>query len=398
MHRSSGSFFAHARGVLVRLGVPLAIAAAVAGGSVHGSDTARPACIDQAPWVLAVPDDVGAPDDATGTPTLDVATYNVHSGLGLRTVLFRRRADVERNLRAIARSIAAAGRDAGGPDVVGLNEVDFGSRRSAWIDQARFIADEIEAITGTPYRVIRGETWRRDVPGFEVRFGNAALVRLPLVDATTCFFDDLKACGIDSREAVPPRRQNAGLLGRILREPRGIIRLTVRRDERLVDVLVTHLDAFAAREREAQASVLLSQVLRSDRTTVLRGDMNAVPTSLTSRRWMFSDDRTHAILATGELADACISLASLRGQRSLAAWATYPADAPVWGLDWVLGSLDLAPEDAAAIGGTASDHRGLAVRYRWLTDDAAIAGARRRYGSVCERLRAFDAACGPRGS
>jgi endonuclease/exonuclease/phosphatase family metal-dependent hydrolase len=245
--------------------------------------------------------------------------------------------------------------------------------------------------------VIRGETWRRDVPGFEMRFGNAALVRLPLVEASTCLFDDLGPCGIHSRAALPPRGR-AGLLGRLLREPRGIIRLTVRHDERLVDVLVTHLDAFAAREREAQASVLLSQVLRPDRTTVLLGDMNAVPTSLTSRRWMFSDDRTHAILATGGLADACISLASLRGQRSLAAWATYPADAPVWGLDWVLGSPDLAPEDAAAIGGTASDHRGLAVRYRWLADDAAIAAARRRYGSVCERLRAFDVACGPRGS
>jgi hypothetical protein len=44
--------------------------------------------------------------------------------------------------------------------------------------------------------VIRGETWRRDVPGFEVRFGNAALVRLPLVEASACLFHDLGACGI----------------------------------------------------------------------------------------------------------------------------------------------------------------------------------------------------------
>jgi endonuclease/exonuclease/phosphatase family metal-dependent hydrolase len=382
------------RGVLVLGGASLAIAAALATGSVHGADATRAACVDQAPWVLAEPADVVA-EEVADTPTLDVATYNLHSGLGLRHAFYRRRADVERNLRAIARAIATAARDPVGPDVVGLNEVDFGSRRSAWIDQAAFLADEIEAITGTRYRVIRGETWRRDVPGFVVSFGNAALVRLPLVEASACLFHDLGACGIRP-PAEAARRPAPGLLGRILGEPRGIIRLTLRGDERLVDVLVTHLDAFAAREREAQADVLLSQVLRPDRTTVLLGDMNAVPTALTSRRWMFSDDRTHAILATGGLADACISLASLRGQRSLAAWATYPADAPVWGLDWVLGSLDLAPVDAAAIGDTASDHRGLAVRYRWLTDDAAIAAARRRHGSVCERLRAFDTACGAR--
>jgi endonuclease/exonuclease/phosphatase family metal-dependent hydrolase len=381
------------RGVLALGGAPLAIAAALATGSVHGSDTARPGCVDQAPWVLAEPAG-GVAEHAPDTPTLDVTTYNLHSGLGLRHGFFRRRADVERNLRAIARAIATAARDPAGPDVVGLNEVDFGSRRSAWIDQAAFVADEIEAITGTRYRVIRGETWRRDVPGFEVRFGNAALVRLPLVEASACRFDDLGACGIQPPAEAPARPPAPGLLGRILGEPRGIIRLTLKRDDRLVDVLVTHLDAFAARVREAQADVLLSQVLRPDRTTVLLGDMNAVPTALTSRRWMFSDDRTHAILATGGLADACISLASLRGQKSLAAWATYPADAPIWGLDWVLGSLDLAPVDAAAVGDTASDHRGLAVRYRWLTDDAAIAAARRRHGSVCERLRAFETACG----
>jgi hypothetical protein len=70
----------------------------------------------------------------------------------------------------------------------------------------------------------------------------------------------------------------------------------------------------------------------------------------------------------------------------------------VWGLDWVLGSLDLAPEDVQVIGDAASDHRGLSVRYRWLGDDAEIAAARGRHELVCARLRAFDTTCGPRGS
>ena len=116
------------RGVLVLGGASLAIAAALAAGSVHGADTARAACVDRAPWVLAEPADVVA-EHAADTPTLDVATYNLHSGLGLRHAFFRRRADVEQNLRAIARALATAARDPAGPDVVGLNEVDFGSRR-----------------------------------------------------------------------------------------------------------------------------------------------------------------------------------------------------------------------------------------------------------------------------
>ena len=362
---------------------------------VQGAEVA--VCGDPAPWILEeVADPVAAAVHAEPLG-LHVATYNVHSGLGSGFALFRGRAQVERNLRAIAGSIAAAG-EGGAPDVVALNEVDFGSRRSGWIDQARFVADELEAITGAAYDVIRGETWRRDVPGFEVRFGNAALVRLPIVASATCLFDDLEQCGLPAAAAASAATRRDGLLGRLLREPRGVIRATVRLQDRLVDVLVTHLEAFAIRDREAQAAVLLSRFLAPDRTTVLLGDMNAVPGVLTRKRWMFSDDRTHAILATGGLADASVSLASRRRQRSLAAWATYPAAAPVWGLDWVLGSLDLAPEDVQVIGDAASDHRGLSVRYRWLGDDAEIAAARDRHERVCARLRDFDTSCGPRGS
>jgi len=371
-----------------------ALAGADTTAHVQGAEVAI--CGDAAPWIL---EEVADPAAAVQAEPLGlhVATYNIHSGLGSGFALFRGRAQVERNLRAIARSIAAAG-EGGAPDVVALNEVDFGSRRSGWIDQARFVADELEAITGVAYDVVRGETWRRDVPGFEVRFGNAALVRLPIVASATCLFDGLEQCGLPGAAAASAAPRRDGLLGRLLREPRGVIRVTIRLQDRLVDVLVTHLEAFAVRDREAQAAVLLSRFLAPDRATVLLGDMNAVPGVLTRKRWMFSDDRTHAILATGGLADASVSLASRRRQRSLAAWATYPAAAPVWGLDWVLGSLDLAPEDVQVIGDAASDHRGLSVRYRWLGDDAEIAAARDRHERVCARLRDFDTTCGPRGS
>jgi endonuclease/exonuclease/phosphatase family metal-dependent hydrolase len=368
----------------------LAVADVTTAGHSQGSST----CADVAPWILA--DSTGGPDElhADRAEPLDVATYNLHSGLGGGFALFRSRTTVEGNLRAIARAIAGAAREGGAPDVVGLNEVDFGSRRSGWVDEARFVADELGALTGVSYEVVRGETWRRDVPGFEVRFGNAALVSLPIVESATCAFDDLDRCGLRAPVDGPPPVRRDGLLGRLLREPRGVIRVTVRAGDEPVDVLVTHLEAFAVREREAQAAVLASRFVAPERTTVLLGDMNAVPSVLTRRRWLFSDDRTHAILATGGLADASLSLASRRRQQSLASWATFPAGAPVWGLDWVLGSLDLAPEDATVIGESASDHRGLYVRYRRLRDDREITAARARHARGCAQLRAVGGAGG----
>jgi endonuclease/exonuclease/phosphatase family metal-dependent hydrolase len=184
----------------------------------------------------------------------------------------------------------------------------------------------------------------------------------------------------------------------LLSEPRGVIRITVDLHGRPVDVLVTHLDAFDIGEREAQAALLLERFVRSGRTTMLLGDMNAVPVSLTRSRRMFSGDRTHAILATGSLADASIIFASDRRQTSLSRWATYPADEPVWGLDWILGSLDLAPQAVATIGATASDHRGLYVRYRCLREDAELRALQARHGRICERFRAYDSTCAITGN
>lgn len=372
------------------LAVPLFLAMAF---TVHGTES-NPSLCEGAPWVLEEvakgPQDEGG-DGITPATGLSVATYNLHSGLGLRHAFYRSRAEVERNLRAIAGSIAAVSDS--GPDIVALNEVDFGSRRSGWVDQAQYVADQLHSFTGNTYQVFRGETWRRDTPGLEVRFGNAALVRLPVLEAKACLFNDLGACGLAAGSAPPAPRRRGNLLSRLLSEPRGVIRVTVELQARSIDVLVTHLDAFDMRAREDQAALLLEHFVTPGRTTVLLGDMNAVPTSLTGSRWMFSDDRTHAILATGTLADASIIYASSRRETSLATWATYPADGPLWGLDWVLGSLDLAPQAVATIGATASDHRGLFVRYRCLQDDAELRASELRHAHICERLRAFDTTC-----
>ena len=117
-----------------------------------------------------------------GLPPLRAVTYNLHSGFGANWSLFASRAEVETNLRSIARRITESAPAVSPVDVVGLNEVDFHSRRSGWIDEAAFLADELYFLTGSIYQVIRGETWRRDVPGLEVQYGNALLVRHPVID------------------------------------------------------------------------------------------------------------------------------------------------------------------------------------------------------------------------
>ena len=209
-----------------------------------------------------------------------------------------------------------------------------------------------------------GETWQRHLPGFEVRFGNAALARRRVLRSAACLLEDGAPCAASrtTPASLPSLRAKAGW-GRFLRETRGVVALTMDVGGRPVDVLVTHLDAFAQAEREAQAAHLLERFVDRSRTTILLGDMNAVPAPLA--RPLFETDRTAAILAGGALVDARAVYGARVNEASAGRWATFPADRPRWPLDWVLGSPDLVPALVTTVGERESDHRGLYVKFLW---------------------------------
>lgn len=349
------------------------------GISGFGSPKPLATCAERgAPWRAAAVAPVAAPSVAARP--LRAVTYNLHSGLGPSWTLHRARTTVEANLRGIADAIARTSAEP--PDVVALNEVDFASRRSGGFDQAQFIADVLKQETGAAYTVIAGETWRRRIPGFEVRFGNAVLVRHAVLAQGACLYNDAGKCDPVLSPDELPALGATGLFSRFTRETRGLIKLTMNFHGQPVDVIVTHLEVFAMGEREAQAAHLLRRFVRADRTTLLLGDINAVPTVLTQGRAYFAADRTHDILTSGTLADARVLYAAQQGLDDLRQWATYPATTPVWPLDAILGSLDLLPESVTAVGTTESDHRGLAVRYRLSSDRALVATQRVRHNAI----------------
>lgn len=302
------------------------------------------------------------------TPDFRVVTYNLHSGLGPRWRLFAPRHEVERNLRAIAQRIAGATEAAAPVDVVALNEVDFNSRRSGWLDQAAFLAAELQRLTGYTYYVVRGETWHRDLPGLEVRFGNVALLRHPVLAVECC------TLGGRCKEESAAGYDSAGRL--FGSEPRGVLRVRIEFHDRPLGLLITHLEAFAMAQREVQAAEVMGRHVRRGETTLLLGDMNTVEGTMTRRQSLPATDRTHAILTGGALVDARIAVAARTGAGDISAWATYPAHAPAWPLDGIFATPDLAPLAVRVIGGDESDHRGLFVHYAWLTADATEAHSR----------------------
>lgn len=357
----------------------------VAGDSGFGNRLVPASCIaDAAPWILGDTPGVSATAEAAlnAAPALRAVTYNIHSGLGPERAFRKSRASVERHLNGIADAIARAPEAV---DVVALNEVDFDARRSGGFDQALFLAEALKQRTGSYYQVIYGETWRRDIPGFEVRFGNAVLVRHPVLDTKACLFDDTTACGLTAAEAGMPPLRASGAINRFAREARGIIKVTIDFAGHPVDVIVTHLDAFVLPEREAQASHLLRRFVDPKRTTLVLGDFNAVPTVMTYTRAFFAADRTHDILTSGRLADARVLYDSRRGKSDFRTWATFPSAAPEWPLDTVLASLDLVPRDVKVIATPHSDHYGFYVEYRVPSNSAVIAEQRERHDAIRRR-------------
>ncbi|MCO5731706.1 endonuclease/exonuclease/phosphatase family protein [Rhizobium sp. SSA_523] len=177
------------------------------------------------------------PDFATPPPTgrtIRILSYNVHSCVGSDRVL-----DVGRIADVIAELE---------PDIIGLQELDVGRKRSGGIDQAEEIARRLK-MDYHFHPALRME---------EEHYGDALLTPLPM------------------------RLVKAGPLPSI-GEPRGAIWAEVMAGEHRLQVFNTHL-GLLRRDRQRQADALLGPdwIGHADaegQPLVLIGDFNSIPSS-----------------------------------------------------------------------------------------------------------------------
>lgn len=238
---------------------------------------------------------------------LRVLVYNIHAG--------KDAAGVE-NLQRVAALI----RDTGA-DLVLLQEVDRGTRRSGGVDQVA----ELERRTG--FHGAFGRTL--DYQGGE--YGIAVLSRWTIVSDTLVPLP------------VEPAQERAG--GSY--EPRGALRVTVKAPGGVVGIVNTHLDPSGDdvyRRQEVEAVRRIAADLRARHPrTVVGGDFNAEPGTPT----------IDTMLADGWL-DAWSACGGRDG-------LTYPADAPIKRIDYVFLAPGLGCADAGVLQTTTSDHRPVLV-------------------------------------
>lgn len=169
---------------------------------------------------------------------LRVATYNVHGCRGM---------DKARSEHRIAEVIAALE-----VDVIGLQELDLNRARSAGVDQARLIAEQLG--------------WHRYFhPAFKAgdeHYGDAILSRYPM--------------RLRQAQELP------SVMTRVCPETRGAIWVEVETPMGKVQVINTHL-GLGRRERLMQAELLAGPEwlgkIDADDPLVLLGDFNSLPGS-----------------------------------------------------------------------------------------------------------------------
>jgi endonuclease/exonuclease/phosphatase family metal-dependent hydrolase len=241
-----------------------------------------------------------------------VLTYNIHSGRG---------SDGRVDLGRIAAVVAAEE-----PDIVALQEVDVGRRRSGSVDQAHELAERL-GMKANFQAALRVE---------EEQYGDAILTALPVIR--------IKADILPGYGPLPNL------------EARGAIWVEIQTPHGAVQVINTHLGLLPREQREQARELAGPKWLgcgaRRD-PILLVGDLNAVRGS-----------QAYNALTT-ILADATKQTSPRRRI------ATFPARSPILRIDHVLVSRDIHVTDARVPGSVlarlASDHRPLVVDFELAT-------------------------------
>jgi beta-N-acetylhexosaminidase len=240
-----------------------------------------------------------------GLPSARVLVYNIHAGKDAKGAA---------NLDRVAELIRVTG-----ADVVLLQEVDQGTRRSGGVDQPAVLA------TRTGMHVAFGSALDYDGG----KYGVAIMSRWPILDDTLLHLP-----------VTPPQERAGGS-----HEPRGALRVVVAGPTGRLTIFNTHLDPSADdhwRRQEADTiASLVVQARRTERLVIAGGDFNSTPESAVQT----------AVRDRG-LRDAWMECASGPGY-------SYPADTPVKRIDYLFLTGGIRCASARVVESDASDHRPL---------------------------------------
>ncbi len=266
---------------------------------------------------------------ASASTVLRVATLNLAHGRGLSVSQFTPTVEEFRtNIEAIAVAIRTKN-----PDVIALQEADGRSAWSGLFHHVDYIADR----AGYEF-VHHGIHFETGIGDFSVRYGTALLSNRPLRSKA-------------SHRSIVHQFHT-----------KGFVTAELDFSGHLVVVVSLHLDSSSADARRQEARNIIDILSALKQPLIVMGDFNS--------RWTSETDAVRMIATRLKL--QAFQPDSNNGTHSQLAESvdrptllTFPSNAPVRRIDWILISHALEFVDYAVWPEKISDHLGVAATIRW---------------------------------
>lgn len=289
----------------------------------------------------------GSQDEPSRREVFTVVTYNIGylSGLTNNQPLVRSRPLFETNQQTALQALQKLD-----PDIIGLQEIDLGAKRSFQIDQAQVIARGLELGQGAiainwDKNYVPFPYWPPTAQFGKVLSGQAILSRYPIQKTTRIVLEKVES---------KPAYYNAFYLDRLAQVAQ------VALNGRPIIVINVHLEAFDAPTRLNQTQVVrdLAEGYARDYPVLLMGDFNSAVNRADER------DRASVRLIAQSADFTPVVPIDQWGTDS----ATFPSDQPRYKLDYIFytpKTLEKMDAQVVSAAQQASDHLPLMMQFRF---------------------------------
>ncbi len=278
-------------------------------------------------------------------PTHTIVSYNIGylSGLANNTTAETDRAFFEANLQRVIAALQAVK-----PDIVAFQEIDFASKRSYHVDQAKAIAQALNLTNGAiaiswDKNYVPFPYWPPSAHFGKILSGQAILSRYPIQENSRIVLEKV---------ASNPFYYNAFYLDRLAQVSQ------IKLADQLLVVISVHLEAFdePTRVKQTQFVRAIAEDYAKTYPVIVLGDFNS---SLNRRE------------------ESAFSINVMKGSKQFAsavpeadwgkAMATFPSNQPEYNLDYIWytpSTIDVINAEVITSVGEASDHLPLMMEFR----------------------------------
>lgn len=278
-------------------------------------------------------------------PTHTIVSYNIGylSGLANNTTAETDRAFFEANLQRVIAALQAVK-----PDIVAFQEIDFASKRSYHVDQAKAIAQALNLTNGAiaiswDKNYVPFPYWPPSAHFGKILSGQAILSRYPIQENSRIVLEKV---------ASNPFYYNAFYLDRLAQVSQ------IKLADQLLVVISVHLEAFdePTRVKQTQFVRAIAEDYAKTYPVIVLGDFNS---SLNRRE------------------ESAFSINVMKGSKQFAsavpeadwgkAMATFPSNQPEYNLDYIWytpSTIDVINAEVITSAGEASDHLPLMMEFR----------------------------------